>query len=297
VRWPSWFARPAVIGDRKIHPNAHVPKYGYYVQHLLTENQAIVLRALKSIAGTMGPDKSWLAKDASITEIVKRTAKFSHAQTELARKAVRNALRALQAKHIIRCWGLADNAGPAPSRRRGDGCFKTCWKVLSWTDTLQAIADDPLVWNPKNRAFFVVGRGKKLVTPEEAGAWKLNAGKAKENPRAWAYSAPSAEDNAGEATPAVPQKRERAGRDLIRAAKDFCSRTPKDAEVTEFATKCRTVAGQYGYTLTDADLIEILVVGFNRRGGRVKYFLDYLRDAEGFTGMYLGSRMQNRESA
>jgi hypothetical protein len=100
-----------------------------------------------------------------------------------------------------------------------------------------------------------------------------------------------------DAPAAPPQKRERAGSDLIKAAKDFCSRTPKDGEVTQFAAACRAVASQYGHTLEDADLIEILIVGFNHRGRRVKYFADYVRDAEGFTGMYLGNRMQNREQS
>jgi hypothetical protein len=293
MRWPRWFIRPSLIAGRTIHRNAHVPKYGWLVQHLESDNERIVRKAMESL-GSREHDDSWAVREASVSAIQARTARFTPLKVSLARSTVRHALRGLAAKHIIQPWSFTANA-PVPRRHRGDGRWKTSWRILSWSQTLEAIAVDPEVWTPRRRAFFVVGVGRKLVSPEQAAAWKLNIEAAESNPRAYAGGSPERPEGATGEERAPKPANSRASADLIRGARRYASRTASPAEVNEFAERCRAEAAKYDVTLTDAQILEILARA-EQRGGRVKRFSSYLGDTEGFARLYLGDLIAKRSA-
>jgi hypothetical protein len=97
--------------------------------------------------------------------------------------------------HLITQWDEAQNT--AGKRFRGDGRHKTTWVIHSFDYTLQQIADDPNVATPRGRTFWICNG--KLVTTEQAVAWKLDAAVAERIPEAW-------ESNARRWNPDAPMK-------------------------------------------------------------------------------------------
>lgn len=295
---PRWFVRPLAIGDRPIHPNAHVPKYGWKVQHLYTETEWVAMRALRTL-GKRLDDDSWLVKDGSLTKIQSLTAKFTGNEKPLARATLRDALERLIEKHVIQRWDAVAGK-PAGTRSRGDGRWLTCWRILSWKDTLAAIAADDRIASPQRRTFYVIGKGKRLVTKMEAAAWKLNVQTVEQaGPKAWAGTMEEFEElKLNEAVPdslppakTKPPDETLVNQDVLSAARRNTQFPADPVRVERFAAACVKVAAASNEVLDSGDICAILDLSARHfKNGIPRNFEGHMQACAAQTRAYLHER-------
>ena len=157
-----WFIRPDCY-----EPNHAVPRYGWRVQHAHTATNQLVYACLQKHQATLGRNLGFVVKSMSLRAIA--------AETGLALSTIRDNLRDLIRKHSIIPWDVSA-AQPGP-RRRGDHGGVTVWRLPEYRDVLKARAEDPNVGTVRGRNFYVIGPGRRLLTPAELELWQLDVDK------------------------------------------------------------------------------------------------------------------------
>lgn len=136
------------------------------------------MRSLKT--NDLPNDAGWLLNDASVTSITKATAKVTGTGTSMPRRTVAWNLLELERKEIIARWETAR------SRTHPKG---THWRMPLFKEILTAWAANPQIATTGKGAFYVRGRGRRHMTPEEVSAWKPNHEVMAKNPAAHAPAA------------------------------------------------------------------------------------------------------------
>jgi hypothetical protein len=182
TRGDAWCTRPAELPN-----NAHVPKYGWLVQHALYMSTAVVLKTIWSLRpdpmrDKQGRQRGAVLADASITRIARATARFTNPLSDapgepMPRRTVAHCLEALAQKGFIQRFDT-ERAKTSPAG--------TSWLIRRFDDILQTWADDPNIGTVGNRAFYVIGKGRRHMTPGELAAWNITGSTAPANPRAHA---------------------------------------------------------------------------------------------------------------
>lgn len=169
TRGDAWEQRPA--GEPS---NSPVSKYGWLVQHAMIQSDGIVYKALEALRPNA--QRRLSAEKGSYTRISLATAPFTHDGRPMPRRTVAHRMVAMRRKKIIVEWETRATTSP----------IGHSWELRPFTDVLQTWHDDPDVFTPKNRAFYVRGKDRHLVTPMEAEARHLNTAVAETNPAAHA---------------------------------------------------------------------------------------------------------------
>lgn len=169
-----------------VEPNSALPRYGWIAQHALYPSLAIVLKAIYSFTPDELPKgRGRLFRNGSVTKIAARTARFipgfetSQVGPPMPHRTVAHCLEALVRKGFLVKWEVEPQAPTSP--------FGTHWRLPLFDEILQKWADDPKVGTVGDRrAFYVIGKGKRHLSPEEIVAWKLDHAKALRLPAAQA---------------------------------------------------------------------------------------------------------------
>lgn len=167
MKRPRWYVRP---GDDVINPktgrpypgNHAVPRVAWHAQHAHTATEALVYDFLEKRGQVIGGGRR------------KRTISRAQLARELKmpESTVRNCLVSLIRKHSIAQWDEA--AGRFARRTRGDFGGVTTWIVRSWAEALAMRRADPAV-GTVNGNCYVIGKGRRFLSPFEISAWKVDA--------------------------------------------------------------------------------------------------------------------------
>lgn len=173
-----------------VRVNSPVPRFGWIAQHALIQSYAVVLQSIFSFRPRELGKRGFLLRDASTTKITSATAKFTPNGLPMPRRTVGHALEALRKRGFIERW---EERG----EKRAPTCpFGTHYRMPLYDEILQRWADDPEIGTVPRRAFFVIGKGRRFLTPSELREWEIDPGAAARNPAAHA-SAIDAEEAAG----------------------------------------------------------------------------------------------------
>ena len=180
-RKAQYCARPAGVPE-----NSPLPRYGWLVQHALILSYAIVLKAIWSLKPTqLQGGRGHLLANASITRITQATRPFMvsvigfPAAREMPRRTVAHALAALERRHFIERWESAQ-ARTSPTG--------THWRILPYAEILARWAADPAIATIGRAAFYVIGKGRRFMSPDEVKAWGINHEIAAKTPAAQAVA-------------------------------------------------------------------------------------------------------------
>jgi hypothetical protein len=171
TRGDAWLQRPADVPR-----NAPTPKYGWLVQQAMIQSDGIIYRTMESLKPAILANGQRVLTNASITRIARATAAFTHDGHPMPRRTVAHRLAAMRRRKIITVWEARAVTTP----------IGTSWRLTPFGEVLEAWKQDPEIFTPKNRAFYVQGKGRRFVSPEQATAWHLNAEIAEKNPAAQA---------------------------------------------------------------------------------------------------------------
>lgn len=225
AREGKYYTRPADVPK-----NAHAPKRGRLVQHAMTENDGIVYRSVRSLnEEELSGGRGWIVRDASITRITQATAKFTHLNRPMPRRTVANRLAAMQKKWIIQRYDVGAHR---------NNPFGTTYFIPPFKMTLDVWKRDPEVETVDNNGFYVIGRGRHLVSPAVARAWNIIAAAAAVAPAAQVTPADVQELPAARAArapvapPAAPMPITAADLEPLQAALSACcgGATPADTQ-------------------------------------------------------------------
>lgn len=161
--------------------NSAVPHYAWLVQHALIMSCAIVLKAIWSLKprplrpNNQGVEQGALLKDASITRIAKATARYTNPLSDaygepMPRRTVGHCIAKLKQKGFIVPWESETHPLTSPTG--------TSYRIRTYDEVLQRWADDPRIGTVGKRAFYVIGKGRRHLSPEELIAWKLDHARA-----------------------------------------------------------------------------------------------------------------------
>lgn len=198
--------------------NSPVPHYGWLAQHALIMSYAIVLKAMwslkpRQLPPAQGRDVGAVLNNASITRIAKATARFTNPLSDapgepMPRRTVGHCLTALQRKGFIEPWERHAVTSP----------LGTSWRIRRYDEVLQRWADDQQIGTIGKRAFYVIGKGRRHLTPAEIEAWRLNHAVAEANPKAQATAAIADEPAPAARTTPAPQPKTDAELDELKVA-------------------------------------------------------------------------------
>lgn len=206
TRGDFYCERPDDVAD-----NSPVPRYGYAAQQALILSEGIVIKAMWSLKPTElpsardGQHRGAVLRAGSINMITKATSKFvsnvlgvESVRTEMPRRTVAHCLNRLERKGFIERWEAHARAKTSP--------VGESWRLRRFDEILGRWAADPAVGTVGvergKRAFYVIGKGKRLCTPTELDSWKIQHSVAEANPAAHAGAADI--DEPAIATPAAP---------------------------------------------------------------------------------------------
>jgi hypothetical protein len=196
-RKPQYCARPADVPE-----NSPLPRYGWLVQHALILSYAIVLKAIWSLKPQQLPGgRGHLLANASVTRITQATRPFvvnvlgMEAAGAMPRRTVAHAIEALERRHFIERW---------ESTRARTSPTGTHWRILPYAEILARWAADPAIGTVGRAAFYVMGKGRRFLGPDEVTAWGLNHEKAAATPAAQAVAVEIPEDVPAPASSAAP---------------------------------------------------------------------------------------------
>lgn len=165
TRGDAWCKRPADAPK-----NSPLPRFSWLVQHAMIATDAVIYRAMESLKPVLLPGtQGRLLKNASITKIAQATARYDWAPDArpMPRRTVAHRLLAMERKGILIRWDAEQTAKTSP--------FGASWQLPTYDRVLQAWADNPNVGTvPPRRAFYTIGKARRLLTPEELAAWNLN---------------------------------------------------------------------------------------------------------------------------
>lgn len=174
MKRPRWYVRPGddVLNPRTgrpYPPNHAVPRVAWHAQHAHTATEALVYDFLERRGQDIGGGRKKLTISRSR---LARELKSKEWPKGLPVSTVRNCLRSLAAKHSIAQWNV--ETGRAQRRVRGDFGGVTTWLIPSWVEVLKVRRDDPAI-GKVNKNCYVIGKGKRFLSPFEISAWKVDA--------------------------------------------------------------------------------------------------------------------------
>lgn len=147
-------------------PNTGIPRYGYYVQHALYPTLAIVLKAMWSLNPVeLAGGRGAIIRNASNLKIARATAKFTGG-LPMPLRTVGHCLDALAKRRIAIPWDA--NAAPAHSP------FGRSWRLPRYAEILDLWAADEKIFTVGKRAFYVRGKGRRHMSPEEVVSWGMD---------------------------------------------------------------------------------------------------------------------------
>ena len=194
-------------------PNHPIPYRGWDVRHAVPLRPSIAYSALCGLHPALLP----AAKDgaprgavvtASVTAVTRATAKHMSSMTSalaaepMARRTVGHCLEHLERKGFIERW-------QTESRHRNSPVGLS-WRIVPWAEVLARWAADPQIATAEGtrRGFYVWGKGKWHLSPEDVVAWAVDGARSEADPAA--HAAMSAiseiEEHALQPAAAVPAK-------------------------------------------------------------------------------------------
>ncbi|HEX4275800.1 MAG TPA: hypothetical protein VHZ74_10615 [Bryobacteraceae bacterium] len=208
--------------------NGGVPHFAWLAQHALIMSYSIVLKAMWTLKpkplpmGKDGRDRGDLLLNASIRRIQKETVRFTNIHSDapgepMPLRTVAHCLVALEKKKFIERWDVESISRTSSSTSP----FGTNWRILRFDEILQQWADDSEIGTVGKRAFYVIGKGRRHLTPAELESWKLNHFAAEADPRAHARRMPVDEPSKSAPAP-LPKKSDADLEELKLALLNVC---------------------------------------------------------------------------
>ena len=153
--------------QREYPKNYAVPRVAYRAQHAHTYTESLVWSFLNDTARVIEPQKGVAGRKIRRVSM----AMISH-ELKMPESTVRDVLRSLVRKHSIVQWNL--ETGKPQKRVRGDYGGTTVWMIPPYTEVLEVRRNDPAL-GKVNGHCYVIGKGKRFLTPEEIALWKIDA--------------------------------------------------------------------------------------------------------------------------
>ncbi len=169
-----WCVRP---GDevtnpqtgRAYPPNHALPRVSYHAEHAHTATEQRVFEELEKRGKKVEGGAGRKIRQVSVAQLAR--------ETEMPQSTVRDCLRSLVKKCSIVPWDV--KAAKAEPRKRGDHGGVTTWMIPSRNEILVVRRAHPTIGKVAGLSgienCYVIGKGKRLLTPEEIAFWKIDA--------------------------------------------------------------------------------------------------------------------------
>lgn len=166
--------RRTATGELKpVGRNYAVPRTATLAQHAHTAYEAIVFQTLRRHSHPlMGHGNKPLGEVCLMSERqIAAECLYPDGSKGMPLASARKVLRTLIRKHSVVQWDV-NKSRPQP-RRRGDHGGITAWRIPTYDEILAARRADPAIAKI-GKKMFVIGRGRRFLTPEELETWKID---------------------------------------------------------------------------------------------------------------------------